>query len=89
MARPPERIAGQALVSAHSFSRRRPVTLQQVLTSKPSYRAEIQLRTETGVLNPAQLSSIALSIDGVRNVAVVVTDLRMNALNEGFGSPIG
>jgi signal transduction histidine kinase/ActR/RegA family two-component response regulator len=49
-----------------------------------SYRAEIQLRTDAGALNPAQLSSIALSIDGVRTVAVVVTDLTHERTERGL-----
>ena len=81
MARPPERIAGKALGQfLHADDQS---TLQRVLSSN-SYRAEIQLRTETGALNPAQLSSIALSIDGVRTVAVVVTDLTHERTERGL-----
>src|SRR6185369_13563959 len=71
MARPPERIAGQALGEfLHTDDRE---TLTRVLTSD-SCRAEVQLKTAAGTLNPAQLSSITLNIEGVRTVAVVVTD---------------
>ena len=81
MARPPERIAGQALGQfLHPDDQS---TLQRVLRSN-SHRAEIQLRTEAGALNPAQLSSIALSIDGVRTVAVVVTDLTHEHTERGL-----
>src|SRR5688572_14373596 len=72
MARPPERIAGRTLgefITADDHA-----TLQRVLSSE-SCRAEVQLTTAAGASNPAQLSSIALHIDGVRTVAVVVTDL--------------
>jgi PAS domain S-box-containing protein len=81
MARPPERIAGQALaefIDAGDLS-----TSQRVLRSE-SCRAEVQLRTATGALTPAQLSSIALTIDGVRTVAVVVTDLTHERIERGL-----
>ena len=72
MALPPERIAGQAL--GGFLQPDDAPTLKRVLNSK-SYRAEVQLVNAAGALNPAQLSSITLNIDGVRTVAVVVTDL--------------
>ena len=81
MARPPERIAGQALaefIDAGDLS-----TLQRVLSSE-SCRAEVQLRTAGGGVTPAQLSSIALTIDGVRTVAVVVTDLTHERIERGL-----
>ncbi len=71
MAHPPERIAGRPFaefIHADDLP-----TLQRLLYSK-SCRADVQLRTG-GVDSPAQLSSIALNIDGVRTIAVVVTDL--------------
>ena len=81
MARPPERIAGQALEAfLHPGDHE---TLQRVLRSE-SYRAEVQLKTATGALNPAQLSSITLNIDGVRTVAVVVTDLTHERTERGL-----
>ena len=81
MARPPERIAGQALGQfVHTDDR---ATLQRVLDSE-SCRAEVLLRTDGGAMNPAQLSSIALSIDGVRTVAVVVTDLTHERTERGL-----
>jgi PAS domain S-box-containing protein len=81
MARPSERIAGQALEQfLHPDDQ---ATLRRVLSSN-SYRAEVQLRTDMGALNPAQLSSIALTIDGVRTVAVVVTDLTPERTERGL-----
>lgn len=81
VARPPERIAGQALGEfVHADDRS---TLQRVLSSE-SCRAEVQLRTDGGAMNPVQLSSIALSIDGGRTVAVVVTDLTHERTERGL-----
>ena len=70
--RPPERIAGQPLAEFVAAVDEPAIRL---LLNSESLRGEVQLRTENGDLNPAQLSSIALDIDGVRTVAVVVTDL--------------
>ena len=81
IARSPERIAGQALaefIDAADLS-----TLQRVLRSE-SCRAEVQLRNAGGTVTPAQLSSIALTIDGVRTVAVVVTDLTHERIERGL-----
>ena len=81
MGRPPERIAGQSLGEfLHADDQE---TLQRVLSSE-SCRAEVQLKTAAGPLNPAQLSSIMLSIDGVRTVAVVVTDLTHERTERGL-----
>src|SRR5688572_8820412 len=80
-ARAPERIAGRMFgefLHADDLS-----TLHRVLGSE-SYRADIQLRTEAGAWSPAQLSSIALTIDGVRTVAVVVTDLTHERIERGL-----
>lgn len=81
VARPPERIAGQALEQfVHPDDRS---ILQRILSSE-SHRAEVQLRTDGGALNPVQLSSIALTIDGVRTIAVVVTDLTHERTERGL-----
>ncbi len=81
VARPPERVAGRALGEfVHADDRS---TLQRLLTSE-SCRADVQLRTDTGTANPVQLSSIALSIDGARTVAVVVTDLTHERTERGL-----
>jgi PAS domain S-box-containing protein len=81
IARPAERIAGQSLgefVRAEDVS-----TVQRVLQSE-SCRGEVQLKTDAGRLNPAQLSSIALKIEGARTVAVVVTDLTHERTERGL-----
>ena len=81
MARPSERIAGHALGEFVHLDDR--PTVQRMLSSE-SCRAEVQLRTDGGAMNPAQLSSIALSIDGARTVAVVVTDLTHERTERGL-----
>ncbi|HXD19539.1 MAG TPA: ATP-binding protein [Vicinamibacterales bacterium] len=81
MAHPPERIAGRTL--GEFLDTEDSEALQRVLTSESS-RAEVQLKTATGTLNPAQLSSITLNIDGVRTVAVVVTDLTHERTERGL-----
>jgi PAS domain S-box-containing protein len=80
-ARPAERIAGhpfQQFLHPDDLP-----TLRRMLTAK-SCRAEVQLQTATGSTNPAQLSSITLDIDGVRTVAVVVTDLTHERTERGL-----
>ncbi len=81
MARPPERIAGQPF--RDFIDPEHLPTLHRVLTTQ-SCRAEVQLRTGTETSNPAQLSSIALNIDGVRTIAVVVTDLTHERTERGL-----
>lgn len=81
IARPPERIAGQVLGEfLHPDDL---PTLQHVLNSE-SYRSEVQLKTAAETLNPAQLSSITLNIDGIRTIAVVVTDLTHERTERGL-----
>ncbi len=80
-ARPPERIAGRTL--AEFVDARDVSTLRRVLSSE-SCRVEVQLKTDAGASNPAQLSSIALNIDGVRTIAVVVTDLTHEQTERGL-----
>jgi len=81
IARPAERIAGQSLGEfLHADDR---ATLRRVLQSE-SCRAQVQLRTDAGADNPAQLSSITLNIDGVRTVAVVLTDLTHERTERGL-----
>ena len=78
---PPERIAGQLLGEfLHADDHE---TLRRVL-SVESGRAEVQLQTATGALTPVQLSSITLNIDGVRTIAVVVTDLTHERTERGL-----
>ena len=81
MAHPPERIAGHVLTEFLDTDDGE--TLQRVLTSA-SCRAEVQLKTAAGTLTPAQLSSITLNIDGVRTIAVVVTDLTHERTERGL-----
>ena len=81
MAHPPERIAGHAVEEFLDTDDQE--TLQRVLNSE-SCRAEVQLKTATGTLNPAQLSSITLNIDDVRTVVVVVTDLTHERTERGL-----
>jgi PAS domain S-box-containing protein len=79
--RPAERIAGRVL---RDFLHPDDLpTLQRVLHSE-SCRAEVQLTTAAGTVNPAQLSSITLSIEGVRTVAAVVTDLTHERIERGL-----
>jgi len=81
IARPPERITGRNVnefVDAADWP-----TLHRLLNAE-SAREEVQLRTAANVLNPAQLSSIALNIDDLRTVAVVVTDLTHERTERGL-----
>jgi PAS domain S-box-containing protein len=81
IARPAERVAGRPL--AEFLHPDDLATLQRVLTSE-SYRADVQLRTAGDAVNPAQLSSTTLHIDGVRTVAVVVSDLTLERTERGL-----
>src|SRR5215831_3018351 len=81
IAKPPERVAGRAIgefVSPDDLPR-----LKTMLLSD-SFRDEVQLLSSIGALNPAQISSIALTIDAVRTVAVVVTDLTHERVERGL-----
>ena len=49
-----------------------------------TYRDDVQLLSADGSANPAQLSSIALLIDGIRTVAVVVSDLTHERIERGL-----
>ena len=77
----PERIAGQHLASFVEADDR--PKLQAMLTVD-AFREELQLRTALGASCPAQVSSTALDIDGVRTVAVVVTDLTYERIERGL-----
>jgi signal transduction histidine kinase/ActR/RegA family two-component response regulator len=78
---PPERVAGQSLAA---FLDGDDVPILQRVLSVDSCRAEVQLRTAAGGLTPAQLSSVALNIDGIRTIAVVVTDLTHERTERGL-----
>jgi PAS domain S-box-containing protein len=81
VARPPERIAGHPI--AEFLDADDGPAVQRVLSSE-SCRTEVQLRTAFGGVTPAQLSSIALDIDGLRTVAVVITDLTHERTERGL-----
>ncbi len=81
MGLPSERLAGQPLAEFIHVDDL--PTLQRALYAE-SCRADVQLATATGALTPAQLSSIALDIDGVRAIAVVVTDLTHERTERGL-----
>jgi PAS domain S-box-containing protein len=81
IARPAERVAGQAFGEFLHLDDRS--ALHRVLEAE-SWRGEVQLTTATGAVNPAQLSSITLNIDGVRTIAVVVTDLTHERTERGL-----
>ncbi len=55
-----------------------------VMLAADAFRDEIQLRSTLGALNPAQISSTAMHIDGIRTVAVVVTDLTHERVERGL-----
>jgi PAS domain S-box-containing protein len=81
MGLPAERIAGRGLADfLHADDA---PTLERVLTCE-SCRAEVQLATARGAAIPAQLSSIALSIDGLRTLALVVSDLTHERTERGL-----
>jgi len=56
----------------------------QALLAAETFRDDFQLVTAEGTSSPAQLSSIALCIDGVRTVAVVVSDLTHERIERGL-----
>src|SRR5262252_8550426 len=81
MARPAERLAGQSLAE---FIHEDDLPIVQRVLSSESCRADVQLKTAAGSLNPAQLSSIALNIEGARTIALVVTDLTHERTERGL-----
>src|SRR6185436_6216057 len=56
----------------------------QTMLASGTYRNDVQLLTADGSVTPAQLSSIALVIDGLRTVAVVVSDLTHERIERGL-----
>jgi len=56
----------------------------RALLQAESFRDDVQLVTPDGQSSPAQLSSTALLIDGVRTVAVVVSDLTHEQIARGL-----
>jgi PAS domain S-box-containing protein len=81
VASPPERVAGRSIVEFVSPEDQ--PRLKTMLLSD-TFRDEVQLVSAIGVLNPAQISSIALKIDDIRTVAVVVTDLTHERVERGL-----
>jgi signal transduction histidine kinase/CheY-like chemotaxis protein len=56
----------------------------QTMLEAETFRDDFHLLSAAGTANPAQLSSIALLIDGVRTVAVVVSDLTHERIERGL-----
>ena len=81
VASPPERVAGKSI--AEFMSPDDHARLNTMLLSD-TFRDEVQLVSSMGALNPAQISSIALTIDDIRTVAVVVTDLTHERVERGL-----
>jgi PAS domain S-box-containing protein len=80
LALPPERIVGQNVRQFIAGDER----VFAAILDNESFRGELHLRPAGCALTPAQLSSIALSIDGVRTVAVVITDLTHERVERGL-----
>ncbi len=81
MALPPERITGQNL---SQFIECNDLPKLRTILKAPAFRDELQLITAPGSANAAQVSSIALEIDGLRTVALVVTDLTHERIERGL-----
>jgi len=56
----------------------------QAMLAADSFREDFQLLSRKGESSPVQLSSIALQIDGVRTIAVVVSDLTHERIERGL-----
>jgi PAS domain S-box-containing protein len=69
----PERVVGRGIAEYLDLAESPDL---QSLIDADSFRGEFQLQTAGGRTIPAQLSSSAMTIDDVRTVAVVVTDMR-------------
>ncbi len=78
---PPERITGQNL---SRFVECNDLPKMRVMLKAPAFRDELRLVTAPGLANAAQLSSTSLQIDGIRTVAVVVTDLTHERVERGL-----
>ena len=77
----PQRLTGQNLAL---FLAPADASKLTVMLAADAFRDEIQLRSTLGALNPAQISSTAMHIDGIRTVAVVVTDLTHERVERGL-----
>src|SRR3954470_16081968 len=80
VASPAERVAGRMFTEFVAPDDQQRV---KTLLLRDAFRDEVQLRSSTDLLNPAQISSIALKIDDVRTTAVVVTDLTHERVERG------
>ena len=78
---PAPRVSGQPL--AKFIASADAVKLPALLAAE-SYREEFELKTADGGSIPTQVSSTALRIDGIRTVAVVVTDLSHERAEHGL-----
>ena len=81
MALPPERITGQNL---SRFIDAADLPKLQTMLNANAFRDEFRLCTSLGASNQVQLSSAALTIDDIRTVAVVVTDLTHERIERGL-----
>jgi len=81
VAYPPERVAGRLFTDFVAPDDQQRV---KTLLLSDAFRDEVQLRSSSDTLNPAQISSIALKIDDVRTTAVVVTDLTHERVERGL-----
>jgi len=77
----PERITGRNIAQ---FVEPPDLPKLRTMIATDGFRGEVQLATALGASNPAQLSSTALNIDGIRTVAVVVTDLTHERTERGL-----
>lgn len=76
-----ERLTGQNLAL---FLAPEDASKLRVMLAADAFRDEIQLRSALGALYPAQISSTTMHIDGIRTVAVVVTDLTHERVERGL-----
>jgi PAS domain S-box-containing protein len=81
MAVPAERITGENL---SQFVECNDLPKLRALLQAPAFRDELRLITAPGLANAAQVSSTALQIDGIRTVALVVTDLTHERIERGL-----
>ena len=81
VASPPERVTGRHISEFISIDDAPKLATMLIAES---FRDELTLCGAPGAGTPAQLSSIALRIDGIRTVAVVVTDLTHERVERGL-----
>src|SRR4051812_5176810 len=81
VAHPAERIVGRQI---EEFIATQDLAKLRAMLAAESFRDELQLRSALGADSPAHVSSTALKIDGIRTVAVVVTDLMHERVERGL-----